>query len=103
MFTAAEVKHAIESEFDGYENDFYEEIGSSGIELPLLRKTATLEDREGGHEGGGDYMHVVFRIGDQLFRKTGYYNSWDANDWDGEIEEVEPYEVTVVRYREVKR
>ena len=103
MLTVKQVKNAISTDYDGYEDDFYNEVGSDGMLLESLGKTAFGVDREGGYEGGGEYMHVVFQIDNQFFKVTVSYNSWDANEWDGELEEVEPYEVTVVRYREVKR
>ncbi|AXH49315.1 hypothetical protein HWB76_gp086 [Streptomyces phage Blueeyedbeauty] len=105
MITVQQVKDAVEDTFEGYESEFYGEIryaGKNGMELNGLG-TAYSVDYEGGGEGQGENMWVVFRIGDQLFRKYGYYSSWDGSDWDGDLEEVEPYEVTVVRYREVKR
>lgn len=100
-FTATEVSSAIDAEFT-YENEFYDNVSATGYELPKLGVTAYAVEREGGYEGGGDYMDVVFRVGDQLFRKQGFYNSWDSNEWDGGLEEVEPYEETVVKYRAIK-
>lgn len=105
MVTVQQVKEAIEQTYEGYENDFYDEIsysGKKGLSLYSLG-IAYHQDSEGGGGGDGEYMHVVFSIGKQFFRKTGTHSSWDGSDWDGELEEVEPYEVTVVRYREVKR
>ncbi|QIN94164.1 hypothetical protein PP459_gp069 [Streptomyces phage Wakanda] len=90
------------------EGDFYDEIMWAGkdkaVRLDALNEDAFHVDRVGGSEGEGDHMAVVFRIGDQLFEKTGYYNSWDSNDWEPDyyLEEVEPYEVTVTRYRAKK-
>ena len=103
IYTTAEIESAIDEEFEGWPNEFYSELGTDGYELTELEIRAYEVDREGGYEGGGEYMHLVFKVGNQYFRKTGEHNSWDANTWDGELEEVEPYEVTVVRYREVKR
>lgn len=102
MFTARQIEAAIEEQYDGYENEFYNELDSE-TEIEPLGVTAYYVDGTQNGEGGGEYMDVVFRVGQQLFRKVGTYSSWDANEWDGALEEVEPYEVTVVRYREVKR
>ena len=51
-----------------------------------------------GGEGQGDHMHVVFRVGDQLFKKSGYHVSHDGSYWDGPLEEVKPVKKTVVVY-----
>jgi hypothetical protein len=100
-FTASQVEAAINAEFD-IENYFYEEIDPAGTFLSELDAYAYKISSEGGYEGGGDYMDVVFKVGDQLFKKTGYYNSWDSNEWDGGLEEVESYEEVVVKYRSKK-
>lgn len=54
-----------------------------------------------GGEGEGEYRAVVFRVGDQLFRKEGYYQSHYGSDWDGNLEEVEAFEKTVTDYRPI--
>lgn len=51
-----------------------------------------------GHEQG---IVVKHEESGRFFKITGYYSSWDSSDWD-ELEEVEPYEVTKIRYRKVK-
>lgn len=52
-----------------------------------------------GGEGQGSNRYIVFRIGDQLFRKSGYYASYHGSDWDGDFDEVEEYERTITDYR----
>ena len=39
---------------------------------------------------------VVFKVGEQVFRKTGYYRSHDGEYWDGPLVEVVPSEKTVI-------
>jgi hypothetical protein len=100
-YTIGQVESAIDAFDEGDSDYFYEEIQwtREPIFLPELGEEAVKVDSTGGSEGEGDYMDVVFKIGDQLFRKTGFYNSWDSNDWDGSLEEVEPYEVMVTKYK----
>lgn len=100
-YTAAQIQAAISEDYS-YENDFFEEVDREGTELPSLKVTAYAVSREGGHEGDGDYMDVVFRVDNQLFRQQGYHNSWDSNDWDGDLQEVEAYEEVVTKYRAIK-
>lgn len=101
-FTASQVEDAISAEFD-YENEFYDNLDNEGYDLPLLGVRAYAVSREGGHEGDGDYMDVVFKVGNQLFRKQGFHNSWDSNEWDSDrLEMVESYEEVVVKYRAIK-
>lgn len=110
MYTVEQVKSAVRAyergaeESYSYYGDFYEHLmwNSDPIFLSELGEEAVMVEKEGGNEGDGDYMHVVFKIGDQLFMKTGFYNSWDDNEWDGDLDEVEPYEEMVTKYRTVK-
>lgn len=61
-----------------------------------------------GGEGEGDSMWKVFEIknlqNDKIinFRLNAWYDSWNGAEWDGELEIVEPYEVTVTRWKGVK-
>lgn len=52
----------------------------------------------GGGEGDGAQKWVVFSVGDQMYRMTGYYSSWDSDEWDGDLEEVAPKQVEVTQY-----
>jgi hypothetical protein len=72
-------------------------------------KTATLESgpaysvEDFGGEGQGETRYVVFQVADQFFRVDGYYASWDGTTWEDPTPyEVEPREVTVIRYERKK-
>lgn len=55
---------------------------------------------QNGGEGEGDYCYIVFQIGDQLFKKEGYYASYDGYYWDeGDVFEVEPWQVLTTVYK----
>lgn len=58
---------------------------------------------DGGGEGHGEYIESIIEVDGRLFRKTGYYMSYDGSTWDGDLEEVEAYEKTVIDYRPVSR
>lgn len=76
--------------------DEYRKVEFEGIGI------AEMVEQEGG-EGEGDHAHIIFKIGDRHFMKTGYYSSMDGFYWDdGSLFEVEPYEATVIKYRKVK-
>lgn len=51
----------------------------------------------GGRDQGSEAW-VVFRVGDQLFRKQGYYASHYGFDWDGTFEEVVATPKTITVY-----
>lgn len=54
-----------------------------------------------GYRDYSDY-HVIFTLDDQLFRVTGYYDSWSGRDFDdpiGSLEEVEEVEKVVKVYQ----
>jgi hypothetical protein len=72
------------------------------VELPEFGEV-TLVDSKPGHEGGGEDIWVVFLIGDQLFKLTGWYGSWDGSNWEeGEVFEVVAEEKIVVVYNKKK-
>jgi hypothetical protein len=110
-YTVEEIQEAVRA-FDAAddwnrEGHFYDEIMWSRqgkpVHLHTLEVDAYHVDRVGGSEGDGDHMEVIFRVGSQLFRKSGYHNSWDSNDWDTgySLDEVEAFEKTVTDYRAI--
>jgi hypothetical protein len=70
--------------------------GSEGDESEEV--TMTLVSQFGG-EGKGDDIWRVFQIGDQFFKKSGYYSSWNGTDWSYDFVEVTPVSVTVTEYK----
>lgn len=51
-----------------------------------------------GHEQGVVFEHEE---SGRFFRATGWYSSWDTGEWQ-EMDEVEPYQKVVTRYRKVE-
>lgn len=122
-FTARELEHLIEDdETNGVDGLFY--VYANGNEERLADRYAWSELGWGvgvirlngqeytwtavkdiGGEGQGDYAAVIFAVetpeGRRLFRKEGYYSSYDGTDWDGDFAEVEEFEKTVTDYRKV--
>lgn len=77
------------------------DIGQDGFDTPLGRLAVV--DEFGG-EGQGDEYWIVVSLTDsegnvQLFRKSGWYASYDGGYLDGATEEVEVYERTIKDYR----
>lgn len=102
VLTAREVEAAI-VEFGRQE--FVEQL--EGYSTPdnteLSVGKAEYVDAKWGMEGEGEYIWVVFQIGDALFRLDGYYGSWDGESWDeGSVVPVEAKEVVQVVYVEKK-
>ena len=54
------------------------------------------------HEEGNWHtdLYVVLSVGDQFFKKSGYYQSHDGTYWDGAVVEVEPEEVSVTKWND---
>lgn len=110
---AYDVEAALDARFDGDIED--ESCLESWDELDWILRDGTREtltvngekydlelvEADTGGEGHGEYVFVVVKVGDQLFRKEGYYASHYGTDWDGDFEEVEAYEKTVTDYRAV--
>ena len=82
--------------------DWYE-VGESDGRIVIDGEAVdyTVVESDLGGEGHGEHVFFVFRIGNQLFRKEGYYASHYGTDWDGPLDEVEVYEKTVMDYRPI--
>jgi hypothetical protein len=100
--------NADENGWDGDAGDFVNALESAGlrnprsVELPNVG-TAVYVDGEGGYEGGPESINIVFRLGDNLYRMTGSYDSYDADRWYAEtVEAVVPVEKTVIIYEVVE-
>lgn len=98
-YTTAEILAAIGDGDDGYTDSgsWYE---LEDAETIILRgeTVAVTHPAQFGGEGQGDDIWFVIGIGDQFFRKSGYYASHYGTDWDGAFEEVRPVEKTVTVY-----
>lgn len=105
-YTLEEIKAATgEYGFAEEGSEYYdEEVPEWGYfpTLSLRGETIPVEwvAEAGGMDKGSYAMHV-FKVGDQLFRKEGFYQSHYGYDWDGDLTEVEAYEKTVTDYREI--
>lgn len=114
-FTPKQVEEAVEAfeevnndEYDGYsgvlsylksEGRWSHKGEVASVDVPGLGKLEYFEDY--GGEGQGDDYWVVFKLGDQYFRKDGWYASYDGGELDGELYEVKPVEVKVTQYQQV--
>lgn len=124
MYTAQQVNEAVEA----FGNDFYRDLdegeytreypvghwlhgryreapaeGWSDVEyssfIIIDGKFVDYEvvDTTGGMDKGSN-ASVTIKIGDQYFRKEGYYASHYGYDWDGPLREVVPVEKIVTVY-----
>ncbi len=64
-----------------------------GVELPGLGTAYFV-----AYEHINEDLKLIFRLGEQLFLMSGYYSSFDADEWDQDIFEVEAKEKTIVVY-----
>lgn len=107
MSTAAQIQQELQ-DWKDEQGDYYytpqavhEELWSfrdpKSFDIPS--GTVTLIEDHGGGEGDGEERFIVIKVGDQLFQYNGYYSSWDGTEWDETLRQVEPYEVTVTKYR----
>lgn len=81
---------------DAFQNNMLYGSRSQSVELASgkVKKVA-----EFGGEGQGDTYYYVFSVGNQYFKRSGYYDSYDGTDWeDSEFFEVFPKEVTIIEY-----
>jgi len=110
-----EVQHAIEERRDrlddlelDYEDESYEESEFAEA-LQEVEKGEGVTLKDIGTAYYVDYIHInedlslIFKIGEQLFRIRGYYNSYDNDEWETDVEEVIPEEQVVIVYTRVTR
>lgn len=107
-YTANEVEAAIEALIDGgdKENEDGEEYSWSELAYGDVPETLSLRGEDVpvthviqvGGEGQGDEIWFVIQVGDQLFRKDGYYASHYGSDWDGDFSEVRATQKTITVY-----
>lgn len=70
-----------------------------GVAIPGIGQAVLVEDH-GGSEGSGEERWFVFEVTDpegnkRIFRRDGYYASFDGSYFDGPTEEVKPVEKLV--------
>lgn len=102
MYTVQDIEDAISAKYSSYTSEFYDTMESRpGRELYLPKLDAFAEFvkmYQPEDEDNGGEQWLLFRVEGQLFRKYGYYNSWDSPEWDGKLVEVVQREVTVIKY-----
>ncbi len=109
MANIKDVKAALEalqeSEGDYYLGEFVWNIQSNPQLIEFDGKSITLThvDSKPGAEGGGENIWLVFHAGDEtLYRISGYYGSYDGEEWDlDSLEEVVAETYQAVRYNSV--
>lgn len=60
-----------------------------------------IEQNRGGEGDFSLETSVIFKVGDQIFKKTGHYASHYGDDWDGPITEVKSVQKTVTVWENV--
>ncbi|AVD99356.1 hypothetical protein SEA_BILLNYE_184 [Streptomyces phage BillNye] len=99
MYTVEQVESAITAKYSAYSSEFYDCMeGRPNREyyLPALDEFAEFVKSYQPEDSGEQWL--LFKVGEQYFRKYGYYNSWDSPEWDGRLVAVIPREVTVVKF-----
>lgn len=63
-------------------------------------------DNRGGGEGQGDSVSRVLEVqtcqGSRFFELRGFYSSWDGTDWETDVKEVKPEQVTITVYKDIE-
>lgn len=102
-----EVSNANEDSWNGDAAGFVNSIDPDysrqrEVELPGVG-TAVYVDSEGGYEGGPEEISLVFRVGEDLYRIKGTYDSYDTDQWyAGTVQAVVPVEKTIIVYEVVE-
>lgn len=70
------------------------------VEAELVEFSHREKDRWNEPIQGEDECHIIFKVGDRYFKKTGYESSYDeVISWNGEVIEVFPETKTVYEFR----
>lgn len=88
-----------EEDKDDYSWDAFTEIEEVNVNGVVVKQV----EKQGGGEGSGEHMHVVFSFtfpdGQvEYWRKEGYYASFDGGYWDGDFSKVQPVQRVVTFY-----
>lgn len=80
------------------------ELDEPGAAIPGIGQAVLVE--QFGGEGQGDQLWFVFRVTDadgedRLFRKSGYYASYDGGEYDGDLDEVVEAQVLTTVYNKL--
>lgn len=105
-FTAKQVEEALKVEAESgngwYSDPFqglaYEDSDIENIVLDGETYPVEVVETDPGGEGHGEYVYFILKVGEQTFKKEGYYASHHGTDWDGDFFEVESREVTVTKF-----
>lgn len=105
-FTAKQVEDALRVAAEGgngwYSDPFqglaYEDSDIESVEINGVGYPVEVVETDPGGEGHGESVYVIVKVGDQTFKKEGYYASHYGTDWDGDFFEVESREITVTKF-----
>jgi hypothetical protein len=94
-YTAAEIDSAVTEDGLWDELDY---VKTAPVTLRGEDVQVKFVAGETGGEGSAEDIWLVIKVGDQYFRKEGWYYSHDASHWDGDLREVHPEEKTITVY-----
>ncbi|ANA86183.1 hypothetical protein SEA_LOZINAK_19 [Gordonia phage Lozinak] len=88
----------------GWSPYVYRPLDEPGVAIPGVGHAVMVEQH--GGEGQGDEYWYVFKITDdagneRLFRRNGWYQSYDGGSYDGPTEEVKPVQKTITVFESV--
>lgn len=67
----------------------YEDFEVDYLEIDGIFYPFEFVESETGHEGDWETStYVIIKVGEQFFRKTGWYASHHGTEWDGQLTEV---------------
>lgn len=102
MTTARQVEEALESDSSFYWGVFeYRSDAVEALDINGERYEFEVVETRFGQEGDWHAnTYIVFRVGRQHFKKTGYYASHDGEYWDGPVTEVVGVPTTKIVWRD---
>ena len=97
----ADPKRYADRDEERAEPDWYD-LDISNVEVVFEGETVDVKlVHETGGMDVGSNASMTFKIGDQFFKKEGYYASHYGYDWDGDFFEVKPVERVITGYEPV--
>lgn len=103
-----EIEEAIADKYGSYPDEFWETLSNrtwQGIDKPvnlpgvgdvfLVEAGNNSNVDSYGYDQGGEAW-IIFKVGDQTFRKNGYTSSYGGAEYDGALFPVKRHEETIV-------
>jgi hypothetical protein len=112
MFTKEELEAKLIPMGDSWDSSWWENYSTTTAPwgyLGLEGRTYDLGEPFGiakcvarlGENHDGSKIRIIIEVDGRLFERDGWYSSWDDDEWEYYLTEVEQFERTIIDYRPI--